>query len=121
MLSGMGAWDRRGLKSRLAVLAGLSPLLCALPARAEPFQTAGGGAFLGYAFGEGGGFEWGIEGFATRYLEEHGFCDSEERHGFGPLLRLSAVKVSRLELTLAGHVGGELPGMRSYFAIDGEL
>jgi hypothetical protein len=76
---------------------------------------------LGYAFGDGGGFEWGVEGFATRHLEEHGFCDSEERHGFGPLLRLSAVKVSRLELTLAGHIGGELPGMRSYFAIDGEL
>ncbi|HKY36920.1 MAG TPA: hypothetical protein VJN18_13325 [Polyangiaceae bacterium] len=118
----MGAWDRRGLQARLAVLAGLSPLLCALPARAEPFQTAGAGAFLGYAFGEGGGFEWGVEGFATRYLEEHRDCgDSSERHGFGPLLRLSAVKVSRLELTLAGHIGGELPGMRSYFAIDGEL
>jgi hypothetical protein len=122
MLTMMGARARRALRSRLAVLAGLSPLLCALPARAEPFQTAGAGVFLGYAFGEGGGVEWGVEGFATRYLEEHRDCgDSSERHGFGPMLRLSAVKVSRLELTVAGHVGGELPGLRSYFAIDGEL
>jgi hypothetical protein len=117
----MGTRDL-GLRTRLALLLGLSPLLCALPARAEPFQVGGGGAFLGYAFGDGGGFEWGIEGFATRHLEHHAECgDDSSRHGFGPLLRLSMVKVSRLELTAAAHAGGELPGMRSYFAIDGEL
>jgi hypothetical protein len=104
-------------------LAGLSPLLCAAPVGAEPFDTGGAGVFLGYAFGEGGGFEWGIEGFATRYLEEHRECESsaKERHGIGPILRLSAVKLSRLELMLGAHGGGDLPEMRTYGAVDGEL
>lgn len=110
------------MRACLALCAGLAPLLGALPARAEPFQVAGGGAFLGYAFGEGGGFEWGIEGFATRHFKDHPSCgDSSARQGFGPLLRLSMVKASRLELTAALHGGGELPGTRSFFAIDGEF
>ena len=118
----MGVSERRGRKLALAALAGLLPLMQATPASAEPFQTAGGGLFLGYAFGERGGIEWGIEGFATRYLEKHSSCnDDSSRHGFGPLLRLASVRTSRLELTLAGHGGGELPKMRSYFAIDGEI
>jgi hypothetical protein len=113
---------REGRKLSLAVLAALVPLAHARPASAEPFQTAGGGLFIGYAFGERGGVEWGIEGFATRYLEKHSECnDSSSRRGFGPLLRLASVRTSRLELTLAAHGGGELPKMRSYFAIDGEI
>ncbi len=114
---------RGGLKSRLTWLAGLSPLLCATPAAAEPFQTGGVGVFAGYAFGERGGFEWGLEGFATRYLEYHQTCEGSlpERHGVGPLLRLSAVKLSRLELTLAAHGGGDLPNLRVFGAVDGEL
>lgn len=118
----MSARERRRLVSHLRLLAGLPSLLWSLPAQAEPFDNAGAGAFLGYAFGENGGFEWGVEGFATRHLEEHADCgDHSPRHGFGPLLRASMVRLSRLELTLAGHAGGELPNMRSYFAIDGEL
>jgi hypothetical protein len=118
----MGVSERGGRALSLAVLAGLLPLMQATPASAEPFQTAGGGLFLGYAFGERGGIEWGLEGFATHYLEKHSACDdSSSRHGFGPLLRLASVRTSRLELTLAGHGGGELPKMRSYFAIDGEI
>lgn len=119
----MGDRARAGLKQRLTWLAGLSPLLCATPAKADVFDTAGGGVFLGYAFGERGGFEWGIEGFATHWLEQHSECEGSEpeRHGVGPLLRLSAVKVSRLELTLAGHGGGDLPGLRTYGAVDGEI
>lgn len=112
------------MKANLAVLAGLSPLLCAAPAgAAEPFQTAGAGVFFGYAFGERGGFEWGLEGFATRYLSEHDDCSgssSDERSGFGPVLRLSAVKLSRLELTLAAHLGSDLPDSRTVFAADAE-
>jgi hypothetical protein len=92
------------------------------PARAEPFQAAGVGAFVGYAFGERGGFEWGLEGFATHHLERHPLCgDHSDRHGVGPLLRLSVVKVSRLELTLAAHGGGDLLNLRTFFAIDGEV
>jgi hypothetical protein len=96
-------------------------LLCALPAKADVFKTGGGGIFLGYSFGEHGGFQWGLEAFGTRYLEKHSFCESKARHGFGPLARLSFVKVSRLELTLALHGGGELPQTRSFFDLDGEL
>ena len=119
----MGDRAHGGLRSRLAILAGLSPLLCALPAQAEPFETAGGGVFLGYAFGKRGGFEWGIEGFATRYLEHHDTCESSsiERRGFGPLLRLSVVKLSRLEFTLAGHIAADLPDLRSVMVVGGEL
>ncbi|HEY3254898.1 MAG TPA: hypothetical protein VGJ91_13150 [Polyangiaceae bacterium] len=104
-------------------MAGLSPLLCAPPAAAEPFETGGVGVFAGYAFGERGGFEWGLEGFATHYLEAHRGCEGSlvARHGVGPLLRLSAVNVSRLELTLAAHGGGDLPKARPFGAIDGEL
>ncbi len=117
----MGDRDRV-VSSRWLALAALSPLLCARPAEAEPFQVGGGGVFLGYAVGDGGGFEWGIEGFATHYLEDHAECgDHSERHGVGPLLRLAMVNVSRLEVTAAAHGGGELPSMRSYFDIDGEL
>jgi hypothetical protein len=104
----------------LAALAGLGLLFEATPASAEPFQVAGGGVFIGYAIGERGGIEWGVEGFATHHFEDHPMCgDQSKRHGFGPLLRLSVVKVSRLELTLAAHGGGEL--VRSFFAIDGEV
>lgn len=111
----------RGARGRLSCFAGLV-LFLASPSRAEPFQVGGVGAFIGYSVGERGGFEWGIEGFATHHLEHHPECnDSSERHGVGPLLRLSAVKLSRLELTLAAHGGGDMPNLRSFFAIDGEL
>jgi len=119
----MGDPASRGLKTRLTWLAGFSPLLCAAPAAADPFDTGGGGVFLGYAFGERGGFEWGIEGFATRYLEEHRECEGseKERHGVGPMLRVSVGKLSRLKLTLAAHGGGDLPSLRVLGAVDGEL
>ncbi len=80
----------------------------------------GAGVFLGYSLGDPGGFEWGIDGFATRWTEEHQDCgDHTERHGFGPLLRLGMVKLSQFQGTLALHGGGELA--RSYFAVDGEI
>jgi hypothetical protein len=119
----MGARVRDVLKVKLSALAGLWPLLCATPAAAaEPFETGGAGVFFGYAFGERGGFEWGLEGFATRYLSDHGECSGagDERSGFGPVLRLSAVKLSRLELTLAAHIGSDLPNSRTLFAANGE-
>jgi hypothetical protein len=117
---------QRHVGLQLRVWVGLLATTCALalttPARADPFDTGGGGVFLGYAIGERGGFEWGLEGFATHYFEPHPDCgDVSARHGLGPLLRLSAVKVSRLELTLAAHGGGDLLGMRPFFDIDGEV
>jgi hypothetical protein len=78
--------------------------------------------FLGYAFGDEGGLQWGIEGFATRYLEDHTSCEgARARHGVGPLLRLAAVRLSRLEVTLAAHGGGDLPRRRFFAGVDGEL
>jgi hypothetical protein len=116
----MGVSARGGARRLLAALTAASTLSFALPASAEPFQVAGGGIFIGYSMGERGGIEWGVEGFATHHFEDHPQCgDQSRRHGAGPLLRLSAVKVSRLELTLAAHGGGEL--VRSFFAIDGEV
>lgn len=120
----MGDRVRALIRAKLSLLAGLSPLVCAAPASAEePFQTGGAGVFFGYAFGERGGFEWGVEGFATRYFGEYDECGGpdDERSGFGPLLRVSAVRLSRLELTLAAHVGSDLPRKRSTAAVDGEL
>lgn len=118
----MGAEACRGLRVVFGLAATLGALFWPSAARAEPFQSGGIGAFLGYSVGERGGFEWGIEGFATRYLEHHSECnDSSARHGFGPVLRLSAVKLSRLELTLAAHIAGETAKSRSFFAINGEL
>lgn len=114
---------RARLKSRLTWLAGLTPLLCAAPAAADPLDVGGVGVFLGYAMGDDGGFEWGIEGFGTHHFEPHHECESSEieRRGIGPVLRLSAAKLSRLEITLAVHGGGDMPGARSLLGVDGEI
>ena len=114
---------RAGLRARLTWLAGLTPLLCAAPAAADPLDVGGAGVFLGYAMGDGGGFEWGIEGFGTHHFEHHSLCESSEieRRGIGPVLRLSAVKLSRLEITLAAHGGGDMPNARSILGVDGEI
>lgn len=61
----------RGARGFLAGGLVLLSVLFAPQARAELFQAAGGGAFIGYSFGERGGFEWGLEGFAGW----PGFCD----------------------------------------------
>ncbi len=101
------------------------PALVALPARAEPrdfgpFDVVGAGVFVGFSFGEQRGVDWGIEGFATRHFRKFAECgDNGARSGFGPLLRLSALDVSRLSVTGAGHVGGEVT--RSFAAADLEL
>jgi hypothetical protein len=112
------------LRAKLAVLAGVAPLVCAAPARAEPFHTGGAGVFVGYAFGERGGLEWGFEAFATRYFngrEDRCAEQVSERSGFGPVLRLSTVNTSRFEIALAAHAGTDLPNLRTTAAVDGEL
>jgi hypothetical protein len=117
----MGVRQGGGRPLSLALLAGLLPLLHTAAASAEaPFQTAGAGLFFGYEFGERGGFEWGIEGFATRYFEQDS-CPKDGLYGVGPLLRLTAVKGNRLKLTLAAHGGGELPELEFLAALDAEV
>lgn len=116
---------KRSVRGRLVALSGLVPWLVSLPARAElpewgPFDVVGAGVFVGYTFGAERGLEWGAEGFATRHFREVGACgDNDARAGFGPLLRFSALNTSRLSVTGAGHVGGEVA--RSFAAADLEL
>lgn len=120
----MGERERSALRGKLAWLAGVAPFVCAAPARADPFDTGGGGVFMGYAFGERGGLEWGVEAFATRLFEEpEERCSPEppERNGYGPVLRFSAVNNSRFEFTLAAHAGADLPDQGGFFLVDGEL
>src|SRR5688500_7229124 len=117
--------DRARMRRRILALSGLVPWLVGLPARAEPrdfgaFDVVGAGLFVGYAFGDERGVDWGVEAFATRHFRKFAECgDNGERSGFGPLLRLSALNVSRFAFTGAGHVGGELS--RSFMAADLEL
>jgi hypothetical protein len=119
----MGSRDFGALRCRLLLLSGLVPLLSAAPAFAQelgPFDAVGAGVFVGYTFGDERGLDWGIEGFGTRYFRSVPDCgDSSARSGFGPLVRFSALNVSRFSSTLAGHAGGEL--RRSYLAADLEL
>lgn len=104
---------RGGIRRRILALAGVVPFLVSAPAQAEPrdfgpFDVVGGGIFVGYTFGAARGVDWGFEGFATRHFEKDEECSSENRAGFGPVLRLSMLNTSRMSLTAAGHVGGEL-------------
>lgn len=85
-----------------------------------PFDVVGLGVFVGYTFGEERGVDWGVEGFATRHFRKFAECgDNGARSGFGPLLRFSALNVSRFSVTGAGHAGGE--AARSFIAADLEL
>jgi hypothetical protein len=119
----MGSWDAVAIRRRLLALSSLVPLLSAPDARAQelgPFDAVGVGVFVGYTFGEKRGVDWGVEGFGTRYFHDFVACDNtNERSGFGPVLRFSALNVSRFSVTGAGHVGGELS--RSYTSVDLEL
>jgi len=100
-------------------LAGLLPLLSSGVARADPIDVRAFGVFLGYAWGNEPGFEWGFESIATHYFEDTASCSSKQRAGFGPVLRLTMIGNSRLELTGALHAGGE--STRSVLAFDGEV
>lgn len=117
--------DQGRIRRRILALSGLVPCLVSLPARAEPrefgpFDVIGAGVFVGFTFGDKRGVDWGIEGFGTRHFRKFAECgDHGERSGFGPLLRFSALNVSRFAVTGAGHVGGE--AVRSFVAADLEL
>lgn len=117
--------DKGRVRRRILALSGLVPWLVALPARAEPrdfgpFDVVGAGVFVGYTFGDERGVDWGVEAFTTRHFRKFAACgDNDGRAGFGPLLRFSALNVSRFSVTAAGHAGGE--AARSFIAADLEL
>jgi hypothetical protein len=117
--------ERVNIRRRILALAGVLPFLVSAPAEAQsrdfgPFDVVGAGVFVGYTFGAERGLDWGVEGFATRHFEQDPGCFGREaRAGYGPLLRLSMLDVSRVSLTGAGHVGGEFS--RNSLAGDLEL
>jgi hypothetical protein len=94
-------------------------LLSSGVARADPIDVRAFGVFFGYAWGKEPGVEWGFETIATHYFEDVGRCGSQQRAGYGPVLRLTMIGKSRLELTGALHAGGE--STRSVLAFDGEV
>jgi hypothetical protein len=119
------------IRRRIVALSALVPWLVSLPAGAEPeefgpFDVVGAGVFLGYTFGERQGVDWGVEAFGTMHFtgeaerQQSSIAgDPTERSGFGPLLRFSALDLSRFSFTGAGHVGSELAC--SSIALDLEL
>jgi hypothetical protein len=113
----MGARDRQRL--RLLGLAALLPLLETGVARADPLDVRGFGVFMGYAWGKEAGFEWGFESIGTHHFTQVPACSSEPRSGFGPVLRVAMVGVTRLAVTAALHAGAE--STRSVLDFDGEL
>lgn len=126
----MGAWQGRTVRGLLALLlVGPAPLTSASPAAAQsawqdwqvgPFDNVGVGLFLGYAFGDERGLEWGAETFGTVYFKDRPSCSTKPRSGLGPMLRLSILRgFSRAALTGALHVGGEVA--RPMVAFDAEL
>lgn len=92
----------------------LAALLASNPCYAEPFQTAGGGVFIGYG---GGSVVWGFEGYATHTLDFHQ-CSSDPRWSLGPLARLTLHGAGRPSFTLAGYGARDLT--RPGFGANGE-
>jgi hypothetical protein len=110
---------KRLARRTLAASAAFAPAI----AHAED-STFGGGAFIGYHFGEGSPVEWGFEAFGTRVLNEANElrCNAEEqmRYGVGGFVRASFVGIEDVRLTLGGHAGGEVND-EPLFALTGEL
>lgn len=122
----MGAWEDRCARGSVALLIGLGPLLAAAPASAQdswkvgPLDNVGAGLFLGYTLGAERGLDWGVETFGTTYFQDPPGCSSQERAGFGPLVRLSILGgFRRWALTGALHTGREIA--RPLAALDVEL
>ena len=107
---------QRLTRGAIAASAAAAALLPAA-ARAED-GSFGGGAFLGYRFGSGSHFEWGLEAFGTRLFESQA-CSSDERAGAGAFAQIAWLGLHTPRITLAAHAGGEL--QRTSAALSGEL
>ncbi len=87
----------------------LAALLDANPALSQDyfFDVAGGGVFVGYGLGSGGGsVTWGVEAYTSRSDDVDG-CSSQERTAWGPLARFTLQGLSRPLFSLGAHVGKE--------------
>ncbi len=100
----------RGVLGPSALLAALTQ---ANPSAAQPFDSAGGGLFVGVSQG---GVIWGFEGFGT--INDDSGCSSSERRGYGPLARFTLRGLSRPSFTAAGF--GVIEKERAFLAFGAE-
>jgi hypothetical protein len=107
------------LAGAIALVAAAAGALFPTTARAEEW-SGGAGVFVGYAFGQHQGFEWGFEGFATMVTQGGGVCSNQERWGIGPLAQLSLIGLSNTRLTLAA-LGGKQLSRKSLTSLTGEF
>lgn len=85
----------------------------------EPFDSAGAGLFVGYAFGSGADtVTWGLEAFVSKQIG-YDACADQERTVYGPIGRISLHGLSRPALTLAAHGGHEFD--RATFGLSAEV
>jgi len=78
----------------------------AAPARAEDW-IPGLGFFVGGAFGERPGFEWGFETFATYRIVSSSCFDPNARAGIGPMAQLAIINLHHPRFTAGLQGGGE--------------
>lgn len=112
---------RRVRLERFARSAAIASVAAAalLPRTAQADESFGGGAFIGYHYGERSRLEWGIEAFGTHLFKGAGECTSEARTGAGAFVQLAWLGLESPRLTLAGHGGGE--ASRAVLGLTGEL
>lgn len=103
-MSACRPWPRALALSPMALLAALFEVNTA---HAEPFNSYGGGAFIGFDLADGS-LTWGAEALATREFGEHGFCSSEPRTVAGPITRFALHGLSSPEFQFAAFGGTEL-------------
>jgi hypothetical protein len=97
---------RAALLRKLAVLSAASTAMFATPARAEDW-IPGIGFFVGGAFGERPGFEWGFEAFATYRVVGSNCFDPNARAGIGPMAQLAIINLHHPRVTAGLQGGGE--------------
>ena len=66
---------RRLIRNGIAAAGLATTMTLASPAAAEPLVYGDVGVHLGYTWGEGGGFTWGLEGRVVRESDEWGGCN----------------------------------------------
>lgn len=115
-----GAWVRRVVRAGI-VAAGLGATslsgLGAGVARADSQVFADAGFFIGYHWGEGGGFTWGLEGRVGSFLTEQSGCNADTSWSGAAVLRAAFVDWEHPRLTL----GGQLAGWLGPIALAGDV
>lgn len=82
---------RRLIRNGIAAAGLATTLMAASPASADPIVYGDVGVHLGYTWGEGGGFTWGLEGRVVRESDEWGGCNDGAVGVVAAVARLSFV------------------------------